>query len=33
MSDLLAVFDDDDDAERTRVRPLPMTGDQRSEIR
>lgn len=35
MSDLLSVFDDknDDDAEPTGVRPLPMTKGQRSEIR
>lgn len=34
MSDLLSVFDDeDDDTEPTSARPLPMTEGQRSEIR
>ncbi len=34
MSDLLPIFNDDGtDAEPTGIRPLPMTGEQRSEIR
>ncbi|MDQ7880337.1 hypothetical protein Q9R08_20280 [Microbacterium sp. QXD-8] len=34
MSDLLSVFDENDPGARpTEVRPLPMTGEQRSEIR
>jgi len=33
MTDLLSVFDQDDDSEPTGVLPLPMTAGQRSEIR
>jgi hypothetical protein len=34
MSDLLSVFDNNnDDAEPTSITPLPMTGEQRSQIR
>ncbi|MDE0547430.1 hypothetical protein [Microbacterium sp. C7(2022)] len=33
MSDLLSVFDDNDDSESASVRPLQMTDRQRSEIR